>query len=172
MLPRIPVPVAPCRDMKVTLDLIHLHISKDPTRLLADTLPGVCAGPGTASSTLRHDSPEAVLALLCPVLRELVHVMWVPPSRLPFQHVSRHDPVPGSVLHIHIDGAARHGDGHVNVDLEVLADSGVYRKVLLLDAVEVDAKLDPHEKDAGDRDEKGHCPTAGGADSIAGSGFR
>ena len=152
MLPRFPVSVAFCRDMKVTLDLVDLHIPKDPTCLLASALPGVCAGPGGGTRTtffaLGHDSPEVVVTLLCVVLRELVHALWVPPSRFLFQNIPREDTVPGSVLHVDMDVAAWHGDGQVDIDLEVLADGGVDRKVLLLDAVEVHAELGPHEENA------------------------
>ena len=144
------IPMSLHGDVKVPADTVDIHTAVDPA---APTilLRVPCRGPSLALSELgplrvRHHGVHMLLAI--PDGHQPVGARVVEGGTLLGQDLAGEDPVHRGVLHVDVQGVARHRHGYVEVDLHAVADLVLDPEGLRLRPVEVLQQLVPGEVDA------------------------
>lgn len=175
------------RNMKVSLDLIQLQASKNPTTIRRRTPKSGRLRPLRSLASQSNDImhmflPETfVMTLEIPLARvhpslgiptQLVNPLVVNPvlphRRIAMELGSSQDPVAGSVLHVDVDVLALHLDDDVEVDIQRMGDALFDGEGVRFGAAPPPGGFGPEEDQGDEADEDGPFAAGGGAGYVLG----
>jgi len=185
MLPKLHIPMAPRRDMKIPLHLIPLQTPINPTTIRLDPPSHprrLLKLPPPLPHLPQHMSHMRILllqilppSLILPIPAPL-HFLRVHPHRpgrgVLAQHVPSEDAIARGVLHVDVQVGALHVHDGVEVDLQGVRDAFFDAELLRLAAGVPAAELGEGEEGGEEDEEEGGVAAGGGAAGVGRFGFR
>lgn len=183
MLPKLHVPVAPRRDVKIPLHLIPLQAPINPTRLPLPPYPWRLRKLPSPLPLRQHvvhvlfllNLARPAAAATAAAAVQPMHALGVDPL-LPVrgvapQQVAGEDAVARGVLHVDVQVRTAHGDDDVEVDLQVVRDALLDAEVVRLVALPPAVQLREGEEQADGEEEGGDLAAAAGGEGVGWFGF-
>ena len=139
MFAPLEIPMAPCRDVKIPLDLVSLQTAINSTGAprISPSQPGRLSKLFLLADHLSQHVPHMSVLLqlgfhLTGLLQSVQSSLGIhplhPTSRVLYQHVAGENAVATGVLDIYVQIIAGHGDYYVEVDLKVMRDAFFHAK--------------------------------------------
>lgn len=176
------IPVAPCRDMEVPLDLVPLQTAIDSTR--APQIP--LSQPGRfAELLLLADHLSEHVAHMSVLLQLGFHLSWrlqrvqiplgihplQPTGGVPEQQVAGENAVAAGVLDVDVQIGAGHGDHDIEVDLKLVRHAFFHaEQVRFMPAIPA-TELGERKEEREEEQEQRRVATCGAATGVGGFGF-